>query len=261
MQSIPSIDESRRRTMNIHGVNHSRALADPFTNHTTGWVPSQALGQYHPPYPSVQVAGPHSLGFTKDPRDANPYAYRADEIGPTHRIPGVGHLGDLLPPPGWKEGDEPFDRQKVQALYDAARQAAKTKLETSMKSAVSLADHEYQKRSQQTDQRWSNQFKLDERLLNERINIYEQYQTRKSLGYNPDSSFTREGFVQGMSMCLPPSFVPHSTNPNGPQWQPQQQGLLNSVVTDRNGMCSDRQSRIIRISKLFRPLLRLLDRY
>ena len=116
-----------------------------------------------------------------DPVDANPYAHRADEIGPTHRIPGIGHLGNLLVPPGWKEGDAPVAPHEARDLYKEARKQAQNVLDKTNEDIESISTDEQDTRNQERDHEWSKQFKLDDLVLKERIKIYEEYHERKKL--------------------------------------------------------------------------------
>lgn len=113
------------------------------------------------------------------PIDLNPYLHRADEIGPTHRIPGLGHLGDLLVPPGWKEGDEPIKPQEAQELYNQARKEAQDGLEKTNEDMDMSPKEEQDKRSEERDNEWSKRFKKDDLILRERIKIYDEYKESK----------------------------------------------------------------------------------
>ncbi len=114
-----------------------------------------------------------------DPVDINPYAHRADEIGPSHHIPGVVHLGDSLEPPGWKEGDEPINPRAARLLFSEARLQAKKALKASIDETKNLPVEQQDKRNAERDQKWDVQFRLDQLLLTERMNVYDMYQERK----------------------------------------------------------------------------------
>ena len=122
-----------------------------------------------------------NFAHNPEPFDTNPYAHRADEIGPSHHIPGVGHLGELLAPPDWKEGDEPIDPRAARKLFDTAREEAKRALDISINEARHRGGEEQEKRTQERDQQWATCNKLDQVLLKERTNVYEQYQKRKQV--------------------------------------------------------------------------------
>ncbi|MCJ1313535.1 hypothetical protein MMC25_007214 [Agyrium rufum] len=53
----------------------------------------------------------------------NPYAIRANEIGLSHGIEDLGHLGRILPPYGWNEGDDPLSPKTCTAMYRSETQA------------------------------------------------------------------------------------------------------------------------------------------
>ena len=116
-----------------------------------------------------------------DPVDINPYAHRADEIGPTHHIPGVGHLGDLLQPPDWREGDEPIDPRTARLFFNEGRLKAKETLKASIDETKNLPAEQQEMRNAERDRQWDTQFRLDQLLLTERIYIYDAYQERKRI--------------------------------------------------------------------------------
>lgn len=109
----------------------------------------------------------------------NIYARRADQIGPSHRIPGIGHLGDLLAPPGWKPGDEPIDEAEAHNIFVASRAKAKEMLDESISESGLLSDAEKEKRSAKMDAQYHGQRTLDEYLLIERVKLHNFWQERK----------------------------------------------------------------------------------
>ena len=109
----------------------------------------------------------------------NIYNRRADQIGPSHRIPGVGHLGDLLAPPGWKLGDEPIDEAEAQKIFAASRQEAKEKLDESMFETAQLSSADQEKRIVVENAQYQRQRTLDEFLLIERVKLHNFWQERK----------------------------------------------------------------------------------
>ena len=139
-------------------------------------LPSR-FGEYGEP-----LGAPDGYDATKsnDPFDINPYAHRADEIGPSHHIAGVGLLDDLLQPPGWKEGDEPIEPRKVRVLFNEQRLKAKNALKASIEETKHLPAEDQEKRSAVRDKQWNVQFKLDQLLLTERVYVYDVYQERKN---------------------------------------------------------------------------------
>lgn len=159
---------------------------------------------------------------SKEPNDLNPYVHRADEIGPTHRIPGLGHLGNLLVPPGWKEGDEPIKPQEAQELYNEARKEAHDALENMKEDIDMLPKEEQEKRSEERDKEWSKQFKKDDLIFRERIKIYDDYHERthkrnKHLKLRSLGSFSNSG-QQPLHTMQPPTStsIPHYTEPLAP---------------------------------------------
>ncbi|KAI9877439.1 MAG: hypothetical protein M1830_003896 [Pleopsidium flavum] len=171
-------------------VEHDRPLADGINaepaplsqnpSHPTTELPWNELRPHvKAPHISARVKGFEVP--SKDPRDVNPYARRADEIGPTHRIPGVGYLGDVLVPPGWKEGDEPITPEEAQELYNKARKEAQDALNQIREEIEMLPEEEQDKGNAERDREWSKQFKKDDLLLRERISIYDQYHERQHL--------------------------------------------------------------------------------
>ena len=105
--------------------------------------------------------------------------YRADEIGPTHRIPRVGHLGDFLVPAGWKEGDEPIDPRQAKVIYDAARADAKRTLSSNVEVMKDLTNHQRVEFDVEAELEWNKRFQLDDLVYKERIKIYETYHQRR----------------------------------------------------------------------------------
>lgn len=159
---------------------------------------------------------------SKEPVDLNPYVHRADEIGPTHRIPGLGHLGNMLVPPGWKKGDEPITPKEAQELYNEARGKAQDALEKMKEDIDKLPKEEQEKRSEERDKEWSKQFKKDDLILRERIKIYDDYHERKQMGnqhlkLRSLGSFSNLG-QQPLHTMQPPvsTSVPQYTEPLAP---------------------------------------------
>lgn len=102
----------------------------------------------------------------------NFYARRADQIGPSHRIPGIGHLRDLLPPPGWKQGDNPISEVEAQRIYAVSRDQAKEMLDHSMSEISHLSGAEQEKVTMKKNTKYQTQRLLDEFLLQERAKLY-----------------------------------------------------------------------------------------
>ena len=136
-------------------------------HHVTGYGEPVKAQQYHGDVEN------------NDPVDINPYAHRADEIGPGHHIPGVGLLDDVLQPPGWKEGNEPINPRAARLLFNEARQQAKNMFKASIDETKHLPAEQQETRKAERDKQWDAQFKLDELLLAERINVYDMFQERR----------------------------------------------------------------------------------
>lgn len=109
----------------------------------------------------------------------NPYMRRADEIGFSHQVPNVGHLGRSLKPPGWKEGDPPITPDEAWRLFDIDHQNAVHNFETSLASqGHQNAEDRGRFRIQLNDQ-WHAQRLFYEKLLQERLFIYDQHNERQ----------------------------------------------------------------------------------
>lgn len=105
----------------------------------------------------------------------NPYACRADEIGPCHGIPGLGFIGDLLTPPGWEVGNVPINEDEAYQAYEHSRERAKKALDDSVVELESLSGEDYHKRCAERNLAWDTQLKLDNVLLKERIEVFKAY--------------------------------------------------------------------------------------
>ena len=129
----------------------------------------------------VQIAKPiASLNFSNDPRDTNPYTYRADELGPSHGIPGLALLNDVLAPPGWKVGDAPIQPHVAEELYNISRRVAKETFTSSCPDTSELPEDEREKLNTAQGKKWAADFKLDKLLLEERVKIYNDYFQREA---------------------------------------------------------------------------------
>lgn len=129
----------------------------------------------------------NGYAYYQDPFGKNPYEHRADEIGPCHNVPGVVHLGGLLAPPEWKEGDEPLSPLAARRVFESSRHAAKQMLESSTEEAKRLPLEERNKFEAEKNQKWVTGYTLDTFLLNERITVYEQYHARKEADVERDT--------------------------------------------------------------------------
>ncbi|KAL9013290.1 MAG: hypothetical protein Q9173_002001 [Seirophora scorigena] len=114
--------------------------------------------------------------------ESNPYEERADRIGLSHRIPGIGHLGDLLTPPGWMPGDEPISANLARLLQEEAHQAAKQKLQDSIVEFQDLKGAAFQEASDLRNEEWQNQNVLNKLVCEERIKVWVARQEQKKNG-------------------------------------------------------------------------------
>ena len=130
-----------------------------------------------------------SVPALKELLTSNPYEDRADEIGPTHDIADIGHIGDLLAPPGWTVGSAPFEPEKLQELYNTSRNAAKDDLATAMKNLTQMPAQEKAKIKAAHDEKWRKGLKLDKFLKEERIKIWKQYIEHKAQMTDCDNLF------------------------------------------------------------------------
>ena len=109
----------------------------------------------------------------------NVYHRRADQIGPSHPIPGLGHLGDLLVPPGWKVGEEPIDEAQAQSIFEASRLKAKEMLDKDVSESVQLPKADRDKRSAERSAQYHRQRGIDEYILTERVKLHRFWEGRK----------------------------------------------------------------------------------
>ncbi|KAL8659453.1 MAG: hypothetical protein Q9226_000412 [Calogaya cf. arnoldii] len=114
-----------------------------------------------------------------DDYQTNPYEDRAGKIGLRHHIPGIGHLGHLLTPPGWKAGEEPISPKRARELYREAYDAAKKSLADSIGVFKHLKGTAFQKASDRKNEEWQNETDLAKLILEERIKVYQMHQERK----------------------------------------------------------------------------------
>ncbi|KAL8728855.1 MAG: hypothetical protein Q9166_005095 [cf. Caloplaca sp. 2 TL-2023] len=113
--------------------------------------------------------------------DLNPYQDRADDIGLSHRIPGVGHLGDLLTPPNWAPGDEPIPPKHARQLQKEAYDAAKIIMAGSVAEIKDLKGAAFQEASDAKNGEWQRQTQLAKLIFEERVKVYQMHQERKKL--------------------------------------------------------------------------------
>ena len=134
----------------------------------------------------------HSLDNDPDIGDParilNIYLRRADQIGPSHLIPGIGHLGDLLVPPGWNQGDDPINEAEARRIFAVSRSRAQEMLDQSIRENSHLPSADQQKLAMEKNAQYQTQRALDEYLLMERIKIYHFTCSRKQKQTEPKHS-------------------------------------------------------------------------
>ena len=197
--SLPSIVQTLD-----HGTHGS--YTQDSAQRLTGHSGSQAFQAYTTLQPHLVES--NGKADNNDPFDINPYVHRADEIGASHHLPGVGLLDDLLQPPGWKEGDEPIDPHEAKLLFDEERAKAKKMLKANIDEIKHLPAEDQEKRSAERDKQWNLKFRLDQLLLAERIHVYEVYQERKN-------KKLRGNVNKAMRTILPPAVEPQPVNAMG----------------------------------------------
>ena len=127
------------------------------------------------------------LHSVADRFDMDPYGHRADEIGPFHGIPNVGHLAVYLQPREWRPGQPPLSPATVETLYNDMREHARLNCRVPLDiDDPGMATYRLA---------YNNQLRLHQLLRTERINVWLEYQKRQKQG---------EGDQQDRSM-LPPA--------------------------------------------------------
>ena len=134
-------------------------------------------------HPEQELPNKHSAENDPDIGDParilNIYLRRADQIGPSHLIPGIGHLGDRLVPPGWNQGDDPINEAEARRVFAVSRSQAKELLDQSIRENSHLPSADQQKLAVEKNAQYQTQRALDEYLLMERIKIYQFTCSRK----------------------------------------------------------------------------------
>ncbi|MCJ1382423.1 hypothetical protein MMC17_005536 [Xylographa soralifera] len=143
-------------------------------------VPALRLDRGCLPYLDTSFVIPRTVQDSESPDVANPYEDRADEIGPAHGIPGVGHLGDLLTPPGWVEGMSLINPKQVKQLYDMARKKAREALTAEAVDWDGLGPQERATKEKARNKKWETELKLEKLLMMERLAVYRAYEVSSS---------------------------------------------------------------------------------
>ena len=139
----------------------------------------------------------------------NIYARRADQIGPSHHIRGLGHLQDILPPPGWKQGDDPVSEAEAQRLFVESRTQAKDMLDQSTSEMSNFSSADQERLSEEQNRKYQSQRALDEFLLLERVKLYHFWRERKQ----KQSQQTRSLPQQNPQFELKPATRPQPVQP------------------------------------------------
>ncbi|KAL9586477.1 MAG: hypothetical protein Q9212_000893 [Teloschistes hypoglaucus] len=164
-------------------------------------------------------------GCSSDDEDwiSDPYQERADEIGLSHRIPGIGHLGDLLTPPGWKPGDDPIHPKKARQLHKEACSAAKDALNASLADLKDLKGPAYEEACHLKDQEWQQQVNREKVIREERVKVYRIHLDKMAyqLGQARPEYFPMQKYPQsnglsgGPSRQVPSVVVTQAAQSNG----------------------------------------------
>ncbi|KAI4120468.1 MAG: hypothetical protein LQ338_006999 [Usnochroma carphineum] len=183
----------------------------------------------------IHPAGGHGEE-TNEEVEVNLYQERADEIGLSHRIPGVGHLGDLLTPPGWKPGDEPISFNRARLLRHQAHAVAKKKLDDSIAEFKDLKGAAFQEASDLRNEEWQNLNDLSKLIFEERVKIWKEFQDWKMKG-------GQELVKHLPAVGHPPSSNSHpAAGPvvNGQQARHTHRPILPAITVSRPGNGFDR---------------------
>lgn len=113
-----------------------------------------------------------------DPFDTNPYKDKADQIGASHGF-GPGVLGDLLIPAGWQEGDPPVDPAHARQIFNQSRATANAELLRDVREAQGVDNVEQLALSEERDEAWTRDYKMDKYILEQRVEIHRTYVQRQ----------------------------------------------------------------------------------
>lgn len=180
-----SFDEPHHFVSNVsssslHGVD---AYPATFSNYQSNVTATSGRQAYQSEASRIQEYSngmrQNDSAYIQDPFDINPYRHRADEIGHRHNIPGITHLGDLLAPPGWKEGDEPISPLAASQIFESSREEARENLELNNEEAKNLPAQEQDKYVAEINKKWVAECTLDKALFKQRLAVFEKYQERK----------------------------------------------------------------------------------
>ncbi|KAL9005764.1 MAG: hypothetical protein Q9188_001476 [Gyalolechia gomerana] len=147
-----------------------------------GYDPNNLPTSSHPINDTSSQPNGNGAEHDNEDPETNPYQERADQIGLSHRIPGIGHLGDLLTPPGWSPGDEPIPPGRARQLQKEAYDSAKKKLEDSISEFSHLKGTSFQEASDVKNEEWQNHNDLNKLIFEERVRVYQAHEDRKANG-------------------------------------------------------------------------------
>lgn len=179
--NIPELNP-RIDTSSIEKRLHSQAVAinevHPSNRQLTSLfdLPAMNLDRSSQPHPFRPTVAQIVSQAQKYPLITNPYTDRADEIGPSHGIPGVGHIGNMLTPPGWIEGSEPLSPGKIRQLYEASRRSAQQNLAKDLEfKNTDPSDTGRGERDAVRNRDWKASYMLDNLLRKERNTVHEMH--------------------------------------------------------------------------------------
>ena len=205
--------------------NITETLGDLAPSRQSHWPLTPDLNRYaeNTPAPTPSV---DSNGLT-----VNPYIRRADEIGPAHGIPGIGHVGTILTPPGWKIGDVPITDTEADDLYDDARAQAVKELDAVVRSRETLTAAEHLQRSAQESGQWQRQLSIDNFCLGERKWIFHKWQERQASRHSQVQQYHPIHTQAQVNVVPTPVHPPTQTSIYAYQQHQQSQVLRSPLVS------------------------------
>ncbi|MCJ1392911.1 hypothetical protein MMC18_005783 [Xylographa bjoerkii] len=163
---------SIEQRLNVEALGFSRTRGDN--------VPPLCLDRGRAHHPNESVTFPRRVQVPQSPDMTNPYEDRADEIGPAHGISSIGHLGELLTPPGWVNGMDPINPKQVRQLYDAARKKAREALGAEMVGLDGFNAQERATKENARNKKWDTELRLEKLLMKERLAVYRTFEVGSS---------------------------------------------------------------------------------
>ena len=204
----------------------------PNINETLGALAPPRQGDVpQPPAPVKYINVAPSAGPAAPRGQAlpvNPYFRRADDIGPRHGVPGLGHIGALLTPPGWKPGDEPITDIEAEWLYDQSRALAAKSLNMVVSRRENTTSANYLQRNAEEIEQWQRQLKMDIICLQERKWIYARWREREAFRA---TQAQQQRPVQGQARVVPSPIHPVTQTSIHAYQRHQQAQLPNSPLS------------------------------